>query len=120
VLSPLTEWHRNQVGASDRKLIVHADNAPARGTNLFTFLGENDTMKALHPSYSPDLASSDFLLFGHINQLLQGAESPDRDSLFDKVTQILSGLEKANLNDVFLSRMHRFRSCVSAHGYDIE
>jgi hypothetical protein len=54
--------------------------------------------KARHPSYSPDLTPSDFFLFGHIKQLLPGAEFPDRDSLFDALMQILTGRGKGILN----------------------
>jgi hypothetical protein len=34
VLSPLAEWHRNQVGASDRKMIVQTGDSHPH-TNLF-------------------------------------------------------------------------------------
>jgi hypothetical protein len=59
-----------------------------------TFLDENDMTKTLHAPYSPGLAPSDFFLFGHVKQLLREADSPDRDSLFDAMVQILTGREK--------------------------
>jgi hypothetical protein len=50
--------------------------------------------KDLPVPYSPDLAPSDFVLFGHVKPLLQGAEFPDRDSFVCTVVHILTGLEK--------------------------
>jgi hypothetical protein len=82
MLSPLAEWRRNQVGASDRKVIIHADNAPPHTARIsLTFLNENDMTKAPHPFSLLDLVPSDFFLFGHVKQFLRGVESPDRDSL---------------------------------------
>jgi hypothetical protein len=41
------------------------------------FMECNATKRALHPLYSPDLALSDFYLFGHAKQLLKGYEYAD-------------------------------------------
>jgi hypothetical protein len=71
MLSLPGEWRRNQVGASDQKLIAHADNAPRHTAGIsLMFPDEKHIMKAPHPTYSPDLAPSDFFLFGHVKQLL--------------------------------------------------
>jgi hypothetical protein len=46
------------------------------------FLGYN-TMKIIpHPSYSQDLASSDFQFFGHVKQILAGNEFPDGGGIY--------------------------------------
>jgi hypothetical protein len=56
-LPPLGEWRRDQVGASDRKLIVHAGKSHPHRVRIFlTFLDENDMTKVLHPRYPLDLA----------------------------------------------------------------
>jgi hypothetical protein len=87
--------------------------------NLLVFLDENDVMKAPHPRYSPGLAPSDSLLFGHVKQLLPGAEFPDRDLLFDAIVQILTRREKVTLNDAVLSWVDRLRSCAAGHRHCI-
>jgi hypothetical protein len=95
ILSPLAEWLKNQVGASDRKLIVHADRTRPHTAGIsLTFLDENDMMKALHPPYPSDLVPSDFFPFVHVKQLLRGVKYPDRGSLFDAIVQILTGSRK--------------------------
>jgi hypothetical protein len=117
MLPSLGEWPRNQVGASDRKLIVHTDKEHLHMAQIsLTILDEKDMTKASYPPYVPDLAPSDFFLFGQTKQLLQGAEFPDQNSPFDAVVQILTGREKITLNDVFLSWMNQFESYVRFHG----
>jgi histone-lysine N-methyltransferase SETMAR len=61
ILGPLSVWRQTQVGRTNRKLIIHSDNArshTARATS--DFMDENAMTRAPHPPYSPDLASSDF------------------------------------------------------------
>jgi hypothetical protein len=102
-------------------LIIYGDNARSHMARIsLPFLDKNDMTIAPYPPYSPDLAPSDFFVFGHIKQLFRGAEFPDRDSPFDAIAQILTVLEKVTLNDLFLSWMDQLRGCVAAHGDYIE
>jgi hypothetical protein len=67
VLSPLAEWHSNQVAASDRKLVAQADNArPHTARISLTFLDENHVTKSPHTPYLPRLTPSYSFLFGHV------------------------------------------------------
>jgi hypothetical protein len=100
----MAERHKNQVSASNRKLIVHADNASWHTARIsLTLLDENDRRKALYLPYSPDLAPSDFFLFGHVKQLPPEVEFPDPDSLFKAIGQVFTGLGKVTLNYVFFA-----------------
>jgi hypothetical protein len=58
------------------------------------FMEQNSMQRAPHPAYSPDLAPSDFDLFGCIKQLLSGGQFADQDSLLPAVSDILVGIEK--------------------------
>jgi hypothetical protein len=52
-LSPLTEWHRNQIGASDRKVIGHVDDArPHTAPISLTFLYANEMTKVPIPLFT--------------------------------------------------------------------
>jgi hypothetical protein len=63
ILVPLLEWRKTQLGGSDRKLIVHADNERPHTVRVtLEFLKQNGMTKAPYPLYSPDLAPSDFYL----------------------------------------------------------
>jgi histone-lysine N-methyltransferase SETMAR len=67
ILSPLAIWREIQVGKTDRKLIVHFDNArPYTPRWTLEFLDQNPVKITPYPPYSPDLAPCYFYLFGYI------------------------------------------------------
>jgi histone-lysine N-methyltransferase SETMAR len=47
-----------------------------------------------HPPYSPDLAPSDFYLFGYIKRCLAGPSFEDADQLLAAVEGALEDIEK--------------------------
>jgi hypothetical protein len=50
ILGPLSDWRRTQVGRTNRKLWVHADNArPHTATVTLQFMKQNAMMRAPHP-----------------------------------------------------------------------
>jgi hypothetical protein len=64
---------------------VHADHAKTRvATKVKQFLDDHNLRTASHPLYSPDLAASDFFLFGYVERLLQGANLQLRKSFSDR------------------------------------
>jgi histone-lysine N-methyltransferase SETMAR len=66
ILDPLSKWRRSQVGRTNRQLIVHADNArPHTAKMTSQSMEQNSMQRAAHPPHSPDLAPSDFYLFGY-------------------------------------------------------
>jgi hypothetical protein len=52
---------------------------------------------ALHPPYSPDLASSDFYLFGYVKRCLSGLSFEEADQLLAAIEGVLAGIEKVTL-----------------------
>jgi hypothetical protein len=62
-----------------------------------------------HPPYSPDIAPSDFFLFGYSKHKLQGFSYNSADELFSAITHLMEHLEKVLLHRVFdewISRLH--------------
>jgi hypothetical protein len=49
---------------------------------------------APHPPYSPDLAPSDFDLFGHVKKCLASLSFEDADQLLAAVEGVLEGIGK--------------------------
>jgi hypothetical protein len=73
ILESLSEWRSIEAAGNERKLLVHADNARSHTDKLSTqYFNENRMKSAPHPPYSPDLAPSDFYLFGYVNRCLAG------------------------------------------------
>jgi hypothetical protein len=102
ILDPLSKWRRTQVGRTNRKLIVHADNArPHTAKMTSQFMEQNSMQRVPHPAYSPDLAPSDLYLFGCVKQLLSGCQFADQDSFLRAVSDIFVGIEKVTLENVF-------------------
>ena len=58
--------------------------------------------RAPHPPYSPDLAPSDFFLFGFIKSKLLGAKFDTVEDLKEAIEGILEDISPELLNRVFL------------------
>jgi hypothetical protein len=69
-----------------------------------------------HPPYSPDLAPSDFYLFGYDKRCLAGLLFEDVDQLLAAVEGVLEGIEKLTLQAVFLEWLDRLRKCIAING----
>jgi hypothetical protein len=81
---------------------------------------QNSRQRAAHPAYSPDLAPSDFDLFGYVKQLLSGCQFANQDSLLQAVSDILAGIEKVTLESVFHNWMERLCQCSATGGEYVE
>jgi histone-lysine N-methyltransferase SETMAR len=78
----LTELLPLHPQVDERKPVIHADNARTHIARKFrAFCEENLLRLAAHPAYSPDLAPSDFFLFGHITHCLRGIAFPSCEEL---------------------------------------
>jgi histone-lysine N-methyltransferase SETMAR len=67
ILEPLSQWRSIEAAGNERKVLVHADNAHPHTAKLSThYFNENRMKSAPHPPYSPDLAPSDFYIFGYV------------------------------------------------------
>jgi hypothetical protein len=73
----------------------------------------NAMRRVPHPSYSPDLVPSDLYLFDYIRKFLLGCEFTDRHSLLQGVRDIIGGIEKAILEDVFCNWMERLHQSIA-------
>jgi hypothetical protein len=121
ILDPLSKWRRIQVGRTNRKLIVHANNARSHTAKvILQFMEQNSVQRAPHPTYSPDLTPSDFCLFGYVKQLLSGCRFADQNSLLQAVIDILVGIEKVTLESVFRNWMERLCQCSATGGEYVE
>jgi histone-lysine N-methyltransferase SETMAR len=113
----ISEWRRTHGTVGTRKLIVHADNARLHTARSSTdFLEANGMKRAPHPPYSPDLAPSDFYLFGDVKRRLSGCVFNGRDELLSALEGILWGLKKSTLITVFREYMPRLRICIETKG----
>jgi histone-lysine N-methyltransferase SETMAR len=97
-LEPLSQWRSIEAVGTERKLLVHADNARPYTAKLSTqYFNKNRMKSAPHPPYSPDLVPSDFYLFGYVKRCLAGLSFEDADQLLAAVEDVLEGIEKMTL-----------------------
>jgi hypothetical protein len=91
----LSQWRSIEAAGNGRKLLVHADNARQHtAMGPIQYLTQNRMKSAPHPPYSPDLAPSDFYLFGNVKRCLTGLSFDDADQLLAAGEGFLEGTEK--------------------------
>jgi hypothetical protein len=71
---------------------------------------------APHPPYSPDLAPSDYYLFGYVKRCLSGLSFEDTDQPLAAVEGVLERIEQVTLQAVFLEWMNRLRKWITTNG----
>jgi hypothetical protein len=83
---------------SHRKIIVHANKAgPHVAKYVRGYLDHNPLKRAPHPPDSPDLAPSDFYLFGHVSHQLQGHELTEGAQFVSAISDIFDQIPKDTL-----------------------
>jgi hypothetical protein len=113
----IKNWREQQGVDRARKLSVHADHARPHTAKLsMDFVDANGMEKAPHPPYSPDLAPSDFFLFGDVKRQLSGCFFDSTDDLLLTVRRILDGYDRPRLISVFHKWMRRPRECIDPGG----
>jgi histone-lysine N-methyltransferase SETMAR len=85
-----------------RQLCLHADNARVHtAQKCREFCHENGLRILTQPAYSPDLAPSDFFLFGHVKHCLAGMSFASRDDLFEAIRSVVMAIPTETLHRVF-------------------
>ncbi|GFO10282.1 histone-lysine N-methyltransferase SETMAR [Plakobranchus ocellatus] len=73
-----------------------------------------------HPAHSPDLALSEFYLFGPLEHHLGGKKFEDEDKLIGKVRDWFSKLDANFFTQNIYSLLSRWQKCIALHGDYIE
>jgi hypothetical protein len=73
IFGPLSDWHRTQIGKSNRKQMPMPRRHSSTAKVPLTFLDRNAMKRISFLQYSTDLPFV-FYLFGHIKQLVTGHE----------------------------------------------
>jgi hypothetical protein len=102
ILKSLSQWRSIEAAGKERKLLVHADNAPPHTAKLsIQYFTENRMKRASHSPYSHDLAPLDFYFFEDVKRYLAGVSFEDADQLLAAVEGVLQGIEKVTLQSGF-------------------
>jgi hypothetical protein len=102
-------------------MVIHADNARTDTTlRTHAFMAENSMKPAPHPLYSPNLAPSDFYLFGYVKGRLTGQMFESHADLFEAIIEILRSIPMEKLMEVFLEWKRRLQRCIDITGDYVE
>jgi transposase len=85
-----------------RRLQLHLDNCRVHFLKVIEqFMTENQIGRVPHPPYSPDLALSDFWLFGHVKTSLVGQAFDEPEQLLEAITEFLNEIQLPEVVAVF-------------------
>jgi len=106
---------RPSMGA--RGMALHWDNArPHTSQQTLQKIRQLKLSQLSHPPYSPDIAPSDFFLFGYIKSQLKGQSFHDTDSLLAWINTVTRNISKEDLRAVFSSWMTRLQWVIENNG----
>lgn len=98
-------------------LFLHWDNARPHVSALTQGVAEELGLTMLsHPPYSPDLAPSDFFLFGNLKRVLKGSTFRSSEELLVVVKEKLSQIPKEVLVSVFEGWEIRLSAVIESGG----
>ena len=100
-----------------QKYILHMDNAPAHRARIVREeLAKFRISLAPHPPYSPDLAPSDFFLFGCLKERARGIEFRDSEEICEWIRDQFTMFGKATVLSVFRNWQERLNECIRKGG----
>jgi hypothetical protein len=95
IISEIASWREGQGGKTNRRLIAHIDNARTHiAGSALGYIKSCRIVRAHHFLYSPDLAPSDFFLFGYLKSMLQGRHFETGDNLLATIMELTGTVEK--------------------------
>jgi histone-lysine N-methyltransferase SETMAR len=96
---------------------LHLDNCRVHFSRVAEqFIAQDHISRVPQPGYSPDLAPSDFWLFGHLKNSLAGRMFDDSEELLDGTTSFLEEIQPSELHVVFSHWVERLRWVLENNG----
>jgi hypothetical protein len=92
---------------------------PHKANVLTDYITRNEMKRTPHPLYSPDLAPSDFFLFGYVKRKSMGYRAESESELLVRIGVILAQIPREVLNAVFFGWMDRLQQCIDTNGDDV-
>jgi histone-lysine N-methyltransferase SETMAR len=113
--------HEKSSGLQKKKLIFHQDSACAHKCVLAVGKLRDLHYELLeHPTYSPDLAPSDFCLFPKLKLFLAGQRFSLNQDAIAAVEGYFADLMKNQYRDGIMALEHRWNKCTSLKGDYVE
>jgi histone-lysine N-methyltransferase SETMAR len=102
ILTPWLDWYKPQSGMARQNLVIHSGNGCPQTAKVDSdFCEENEITVLPHLPYSPDLAPSDFYLFGFLKDMLKGSVYDEPDELLGAIAALPEDVEPTSSERVF-------------------
>ena len=106
-------WPKN----AHRNIWLHLDNCRVHNSKVTMSKTEEYGFKrAPHPEYSPDIAPSDFFLFGYVKEKLKNHAFDTLEDLKESIIEILSQISRDMRKSVFEEWIKRCTKVIELHG----
>jgi transposase len=100
-----------------KRFILHMDNSPIHKARVVKAkLAQMPVYLAPHPPYSPDIAPSDFFLFGYLKEKMLGLEFDSPEALLDWIRTEFERISRQVLEEVFEDWIARVQKCIECEG----
>ena len=117
ILQPIYEQLSSRAEELGKTITLHFDNAKVHTSRkVHEYMESHNMKKAAQPPYSPDIAPSDFFLFGYVKKLLEGTRFESPQVLYSAIVEILSEISPDILNSVFLKWEEKLQGVIGANG----
>ena len=101
----------------NKKFTIHMDNARVHTAAIVTdYMAANGFARAPHPPYSPDLAPSDFYLFGALKERIRGQQFANSEQIIDWILDEFERIPSEQLEAAFLNWQERLDKCANGTG----
>ena len=98
-------------------IFLHFDNSPIhKSQQSIEKINELGFILLEHPPYSPDIAPSDFWLFGFIDEKRKGTVASNEEELIIQTREILSKIDSTVLGTVFKEWIRRLNMVIKGDG----
>lgn len=102
ILQRIVHMYKSESRSRQTIIHLHMDNArPHTAKCVKDFCERNGINILPHPAYSPDIAPSDFYLFGDIKLRLKGVSCESGEEVLEKVEKICKAIPQKILQNVF-------------------
>ncbi len=113
--SLVQQLYKKRPSSTANHVKLHHDNArPHVNDIVFNYLQQEKINVMAHPSYSPDLAPSDFWLFNYVERGLDTC--PDATSLAKILAKVLKSIPIQEYQKTFQKWIERMKLCIEHRG----
>jgi hypothetical protein len=104
-----------------RQLVLHMNNfSPHQVVSTAQKLLENGIVAIPQPALSPDLAPSDFFLFGALKGQLADRAFESANELAEEICEMATAIRQARLETIFLELEKGLQPCIFINGADVD